>query len=364
MPLSGSLNGGLLLGVGSSVGSDFSHTLPLPQKALVRPSHSVAPSDYLERPEVLPRGQSTSANATALPVKKEVPLHLCSTTNQQHKQVGVQQQIPTKLAVLSSKSSKSAKASHRTDSTASEPDTRDRCPEASEPDTRDRCPEAVTAVLKRLSQTHVTAVLKRLSQTHVTAVLKRLSQTHVTAVLKRLSQTHVTAVLKRLSQTHVTAVLKRLSQTLSATVQREPCLPCVVVLWSKQWDLCTLASSVDMKQMLPMKLSAREDGALKAKRSISPNQQLPNTLVHSQSLHSTENLPASLQKPPSQAFNPLHTQTQPQAPNPLHTQLQPPNPLHTQSPNPTPAQAPVHGLSLPPPFGSTEDLHKEDVIFF
>ncbi|KAK6313700.1 hypothetical protein J4Q44_G00151590 [Coregonus suidteri] len=240
MPLSGSLNGGLLLGVGSSVGSDFSHTLPLPQKALVRPSHSVAPSDYLERPEVLPRGQSTSANATALPVKKEVPLHLCSTTNQQHKQVGVQQQIPTKLAVLSSKSSKSAKASHRTDSTA----------------------------------------------------------------------------------------------------------------------------SVDMKQMLPMKLSAREDGALKAKRSISPNQQLPNTLVHSQSLHSTENLPASLQKPPSQAFNPLHTQTQPQAPNPLHTQLQPPNPLHTQSPNPTPAQAPVHGLSLPPPFGSTEDLHKEDVIFF
>ncbi|XP_041696544.2 rho guanine nucleotide exchange factor 18 isoform X2 [Coregonus clupeaformis] len=260
MPLSGSLNGGLLLGVGSSVGSDLSHTLPLPQKALVRPSPSVAPSDYLERPEVLPRGQSTSANATALPVKKEVPLHLCSTTNQQHKQVGVQQQIPTKLAVLSSKSSKSAKASHRTDSTA----------------------------------------------------------------------------------------------------------------------------SVDMKQMLPMKLSAREDGALKAKRSISPNQQLPNTLVHSQSLHSTENLPASLQKPPSQASNPLHTQTQPQAPNPLYTQpqapnplytqpqapnplytqLQPPNPLHTQSPNPTPAQAPVHGLSLPPPFGSTEDLHKEDVIFF
>ncbi|XP_036834738.1 rho guanine nucleotide exchange factor 18 isoform X2 [Oncorhynchus mykiss] len=231
MPFSGSLNGDLLLGVGSScsVGSDLS----LPQKALVRSSPSVAPADYLERPEVLARGQS--ANATALPVKKEVPLHLCSTTNQQHKQVGVQQQIPTKLAALSSKSSKSAKATHRTDSTA----------------------------------------------------------------------------------------------------------------------------SLDMKQMLPMKLSAKEDGTLKAKRSISPNQQLPHTLVHSQSMHLTvssslpdrgpENQPAGLQKPPSQASNPLHIHTQPQAPNPLHT----------QSPNPPPAQAPVHSHSLPPPCRIPED-----VIFF
>lgn len=229
MPFSSSLNGDLLLGVGSSgsVGSD----LTLPQKVLVRHSPSVAPADYLERPEFLARGQS--ANATALPVKKEVPLHLCSTTNQQHKQVGVQQQIPTKLAALSSKSSKSAKATHRTDSTA----------------------------------------------------------------------------------------------------------------------------SLDMKQMLPMKLSAREDGSLKAKRSISPNQQLPHTLVHSQSMHLTvslsppdrgpENQPASLQKPPSQASNPLHIQ--PQAPNPLHT----------KSPNPSPAQAPVHGHSLPPPCRISED-----VIFF
>nr|XP_046156088.1 rho guanine nucleotide exchange factor 18-like isoform X1 [Oncorhynchus gorbuscha] len=229
MPFSGSLNGDLLLGMGSScsVGSD----LTLPQKALVRSSPSVTPADYLERPEVLARGQS--ANATALPVKKEVPLHLCSTTNQQHKQVGVQQQIPTKLAALSSKSSKSAKATHRTDSTA----------------------------------------------------------------------------------------------------------------------------SLDMKQMLPMKLSAKEDGTLKAKRSISPNQQLPHTLVHSQSVHLTvssslpdrgpENQPAGLQKPPSQASNPLHIHTQPQAPNPLHT----------QSPNAPPAQAPVH--SLPPPCRTPED-----VIFF
>ncbi|CAB1332277.1 unnamed protein product, partial [Coregonus sp. 'balchen'] len=121
VPLSGSLNGDLLLGMGGRGvgGSDLSRTLPLPQKALVRPSLSGVPADYLEHPEVPPRGQSV--NATVLPVKKEVPLHLCSTTNQQHKQFGVQQQIPTKLAALSSKSSKNCKgkASHRTDSTAS-----------------------------------------------------------------------------------------------------------------------------------------------------------------------------------------------------------------------------------------------------
>uniref|UniRef100_A0A667Y154 Rho/Rac guanine nucleotide exchange factor 18 n=1 Tax=Myripristis murdjan TaxID=586833 RepID=A0A667Y154_9TELE len=124
--------------------------LPLPQKPLVRGSLSVAPADYLERPEVALRRE---AGSTALPVKTEVPLHLFSTTNQQHKAVGVQQQIPTKLAALSrgkEKGGKGGKASHRTDSTA----------------------------------------------------------------------------------------------------------------------------SVDMKQMLPMKLSARDDNALKAKRSISPNQQL------------------------------------------------------------------------------------------
>ncbi|XP_045063675.1 rho guanine nucleotide exchange factor 18-like [Coregonus clupeaformis] len=245
VPLSGSLNGDLLLGMGGRGvgGSDLSRTLPLPQKALVRPSLSGVPADYLEHPEVPPRGQSV--NATVLPVKKEVPLHLCSTTNQQHKQFGVQQQIPTKLAALSSKSSKNCKgkASHRTDSTA----------------------------------------------------------------------------------------------------------------------------SVDMKQMLPMKLSAREDGTLKAKCSISPHQRHP--LTHSQSLHFTdsvihpdsgpENQPSSthlvcLQKPPSQTSNPLHTQ--PQAPNRLHT----------QSPNPSSAQAPVHGLShsQPPPYRITEDLNKEDVIFF
>ncbi|KAL1022878.1 hypothetical protein UPYG_G00033630 [Umbra pygmaea] len=229
VPLSGSLNGDLLLGLGSSSlsGSDVSHTLPLPQKTLVRSSLSVSPADYMERPE---RGQS--ANTTIVPVKKEVPLHLCSTTNQQHKQVGVQQQIPTKLAALSSKSTKSGKgkASHRTDSTA----------------------------------------------------------------------------------------------------------------------------SMDLKQMLPLKLSAREDGTLKVKRSISPHQQL-----HTQSVSppdfGPENQPSSTT---------TSRQQNPQTTHSLHTHPHAPNPLHTQSPNAPPAQAPVHGPSLPPPYRSAEDLHKEDVIFF
>lgn len=38
--------------------------------------------------------------------------------------------------------------------------------------------------------------------------------------------------------------------------------------------LLPLSASVDMKQMLPLKLSARDDNTLKAKRSISPHQQL------------------------------------------------------------------------------------------
>lgn len=106
-PLSGSLNGELLL---SSGGSD------LPPKPLVRGSLSVAPADYPERPEVLLRREASSST---LPLKTEVPLHLFSTTNQQHKVLGVQQQIPTKLAALSSgkgKGGKSSKGSHRSDS--------------------------------------------------------------------------------------------------------------------------------------------------------------------------------------------------------------------------------------------------------
>ncbi|XP_037106534.1 LOW QUALITY PROTEIN: rho guanine nucleotide exchange factor 18 [Syngnathus acus] len=117
-PMSGSLNGELLLSSGLSSSPGLSDK-PLPPKSLVRGSMSVAPADYPERPEVTLR---RDASSSTLPLKTEVPLHLFSTTNQQHKLVGVQQQIPTKLAALSSgkgKGVKGGKASQRTDSTAS-----------------------------------------------------------------------------------------------------------------------------------------------------------------------------------------------------------------------------------------------------
>ncbi|XP_071399428.1 rho guanine nucleotide exchange factor 18 isoform X1 [Centroberyx affinis] len=279
-PLSGSLNGELLMSSGipsSTTVSDL--PLPLPPKPLVRASLSVAPADYLERPEVALRREAGSAT---LPVKTEVPLHLFSTTNQQHKLVGVQQQIPTKLAALSrgkEKGGKGGKASHRTDSTA----------------------------------------------------------------------------------------------------------------------------SVDMKQMLPLKLSARDDNTLKARRSISPHQQLPLSAPplphslhhHADSLSPPDNggpdsqsttssitsHPPSVQKPPMpppQSHAQPSTQPPTQVLNPLHSQS--PTSLHFQphlqpqgvSPNPQPQPQPqlhVHGLShshsMPPPYRiNTEDLNKEDVIFF
>uniref|UniRef100_A0A3Q1BBT7 Rho/rac guanine nucleotide exchange factor (GEF) 18b n=1 Tax=Amphiprion ocellaris TaxID=80972 RepID=A0A3Q1BBT7_AMPOC len=103
-PMSGSLNGELL----SSSSSSGIPDLPLPPKPLVRASLSVAPADYPERPEVTLRRETTSST---LPLKTEVPLHLFSTTNQQHKLVGVQQQIPTKLAAINSGKNKGGKTS-------------------------------------------------------------------------------------------------------------------------------------------------------------------------------------------------------------------------------------------------------------
>ncbi|XP_061883750.1 rho guanine nucleotide exchange factor 18-like isoform X3 [Entelurus aequoreus] len=239
VPLAGSLNGDLLLSSGLSGSTGLSEA-PLPQKPLVRGSLSVAPADYSERPEVTLR---RDASSSTLPLKTEVPLHLFSTTNQQHKLLGVQQQIPTKLAALSSgkgKGVKSGKASQRTDSTA----------------------------------------------------------------------------------------------------------------------------SVDMKQILPLKLSARDDNALKAKRSVSPNQQpllsaappMPPSLHHhldpsppdisgpdSQSTVPSTGHPATLHKPPvplAQPHSILPAQVQPQG------------------------LCPDPHMPLPPPYISTEDLNKEDVIFF
>lgn len=274
-PMSGSLNGELLSSSALSSSTSISD-LPLPQKPQVRASLSVAPADYPERPEVVLRRETSSLT---LPLKTDVPLHLFSTTNQQHKPVGVQQQIPTKLAAINSgkgKGGKSGKASHRTDSTA----------------------------------------------------------------------------------------------------------------------------SVDMKQMLPLKLSARDDSTLKVKRSISPHQQLPlstppqplsaqhltdqlsppdgtGSELHSNSSTSVSH-PSNVQKPPlppaqaylqpsaqlptipppsqSSGLVQFQSQMQPQSLSPL-VQVQP----QVQSQ----VQTNVHGLghNMPPYTITTED-QKEDVIFF
>ncbi|MEQ2164013.1 hypothetical protein GOODEAATRI_002148 [Goodea atripinnis] len=121
-PMSGSLNGELISSSGLT-GSTCVSELPHPQKPTVRASLSMAQADYPERPEVTVR-RETGSSTLPLPLKTEVPLHLFSTTNQQHKPVGVQQQIPTKLAAINSgkgKGSKSGKASHRTDSSGKNP---------------------------------------------------------------------------------------------------------------------------------------------------------------------------------------------------------------------------------------------------
>lgn len=181
--MSGSLNGELL--ASSTLASAAAD---LPPKPLARSSLSVAPADYPERPEVTLRREASSST---LPLKTEVPLHLFSTTNQLHKPVGVQQQIPTKLAALSSskgKAGKSSRAPHRSDSSGE--------------------PAAVLPACKPFQFTQLKALLF-------------------------------------------------VPVSVPDSVPVPP------------------PASVDMRQMLPMKLSAPGDGALKARRSVSPNQQLP-----------------------------------------------------------------------------------------
>uniref|UniRef100_A0A3B5KSM6 Rho/rac guanine nucleotide exchange factor (GEF) 18b n=1 Tax=Xiphophorus couchianus TaxID=32473 RepID=A0A3B5KSM6_9TELE len=240
-----------------SLSSTFVSELPHSQKPLVRGSLSVAQADYPERPEIMLR-RDTSSSTLPLPQKTEVPLHLFSTTNQQHKPVGVQQQIPTKLAAINSgkgKGSKSGKASQRTDSSA----------------------------------------------------------------------------------------------------------------------------SVDMKQMLPLKLSARDDNVLKEKRSFSPHQQplQSHSLVHHSDQLSPEQTgldaqptssTSSTQKPPMQGVQPhpppsvhhLHSQSADSLPFQPH--LQPHCLSQIAQAN---ASLNVHGLSVTPPYSlPAEDLNKEDVIFF
>ncbi|KAM8889606.1 rho guanine nucleotide exchange factor 18 isoform 3-T3 [Synchiropus picturatus] len=240
-PMSGSLNGELLCssGVTSSATSD------VPHKPLVRSSLSVAPADYAERPEVTVRRDTGSST---LPSKTEVPLHLFSTTNQQHKLVGVQQQIPTKLAAFSSKgkTGKSGKASHRTDSTA----------------------------------------------------------------------------------------------------------------------------SVDMKQLLPLKLSARDEVNQKAKRSISPHQQPPLSTLPPSLHHLADPLsPPEPVAAESQFGSSLQTNTQKPSGPPAQPHPTPavPLPPHGTSPPPQVPNPFVHlnVHSLTPPYKmDPDDLNKEDVIFF
>ncbi|KAM9762289.1 rho guanine nucleotide exchange factor 18 isoform 2-T2 [Menidia menidia] len=225
-PLSGSLNGELLSSSGLS-GSGSLSELPPPQKPSVRPSLSVSPADF---PEAALRREGGG-------LKTEVPLHLFSTTNQQHKAVGVQQQIPTKLAAFSSKgkAGKGGKASHRSDSSA----------------------------------------------------------------------------------------------------------------------------SVDMKQMLPLKLSAREDSTLKAKRSISPHQQPPPPPAPHPLLQLADQLspPDSSGLDPQPApSHPPHVQKPPMPPALPHPQtcLQPPpsqgsGPLLLQPQSHVAGAVQGPGLAAPPP---------------
>ncbi|XP_028259019.1 rho guanine nucleotide exchange factor 18 isoform X2 [Parambassis ranga] len=264
-PLSGSLNGELLASSGLSSSAGISD-LPMPQKPLVRASLSVAPADYTERPEVM---FWREASSSTLPLKTEVPLHLFSTTNQQHKPVGVQQQIPTKLAAINSgkgKGGKSGKASHRTDSSA----------------------------------------------------------------------------------------------------------------------------SVDMKQMLPLKLATKEENTLKAKRSISPHQQLPLSAPpqsHSLHHHADQLSPPDSAGPDAQPTSSISTSHPPNVQKPpippLQSHLQSSGMApHSQStgslqfqshmqPQGLPANAQVnvpglsHSVTMPAAYKITaEDLNKEDVIFF
>ncbi|XP_031760979.1 rho guanine nucleotide exchange factor 18 isoform X2 [Xenopus tropicalis] len=91
----------------------------LPLKPLAKTTMSMSAADYLERPEVARRESNVTDIRPAL--KKEVPIHLLSATNQIQKQAALtRQQIPTHLAMDKGKEKPSrGKASHRTESTAS-----------------------------------------------------------------------------------------------------------------------------------------------------------------------------------------------------------------------------------------------------
>ncbi|KAG8126769.1 hypothetical protein E2320_021814 [Naja naja] len=78
--------------------------------------------EYVERRELVRKDSAAlEGGRPILVLKNEVPIHLLSTTNQSQKQAAVQQQIPTKLAILTKgskeKAGKTVKVtSHRTES--------------------------------------------------------------------------------------------------------------------------------------------------------------------------------------------------------------------------------------------------------
>lgn len=87
-------------------------------KSLGRTSTLLSSSDHTERPEVA-RRDSTAAEGR--PVKSDVPIQLLSATSQIQKQAAVQQQIPTKLAVLTKGSKEKggkSRGSQRSDSSS------------------------------------------------------------------------------------------------------------------------------------------------------------------------------------------------------------------------------------------------------
>ncbi|ETE62181.1 Rho guanine nucleotide exchange factor 18, partial [Ophiophagus hannah] len=85
---------------------------------------SISGTEYLERGELVRKDSAAlEGGRPVLVLKNEVPIHLLSTTNQSQKQAAVQQQIPTKLAILTKgskeKAGKAVKVtSHRTESSS------------------------------------------------------------------------------------------------------------------------------------------------------------------------------------------------------------------------------------------------------
>ncbi|XP_039194439.1 rho guanine nucleotide exchange factor 18 isoform X1 [Crotalus tigris] len=85
---------------------------------------SVTGMEYPERGELVRKDSAAlDGGRPILVLKNEVPIHLLSTTNQSQKQAAVQQQIPTKLAILTKgskeKGGKAVKVtSHRTESSS------------------------------------------------------------------------------------------------------------------------------------------------------------------------------------------------------------------------------------------------------